>query len=442
MAILVLYWRYGDIIKSVIYKKKESSEINSVETTFIKKEKYNQNIPIYGTFEPSEMIEVSLRYSGVIEKYYIEEGDFVKKNQILLKIDTTLIQQEIEKLQAGIVYLESQVRVQKEKYKRARKNIQNKIYEHIKMKNIHSKFGIESEKSENLLSLKTDLYREGVVSGEEIKNLTIDNKLKDLYLKNSALDVEISSIYLHNEEDHKISSQSEKDHKESIITQNTSSEYSEVLASEASLRVSQLNLKYMREMFRNSNIISPCDGRILKIKKNSGEFISANSGSIISLGVVHPLKATFTLGEKDSLLINKRDKIKISTENSSEEFEGEISGILPLYEERAFSTRIKAIIPNPQLKLHPGIFFRGKIELGIEKERSLLLSDALIAGEYVYILKENQAVRQKVEAKILDDNYVEILSGLTEKDEVLLSGNVQILEGQKIRKKSIDNSKL
>jgi RND family efflux transporter MFP subunit len=48
-----------------------------------------QNLEFSGTIEPSQTIPLSFRTPGTVEKVLVEEGDFVKKGQLLATIDET-----------------------------------------------------------------------------------------------------------------------------------------------------------------------------------------------------------------------------------------------------------------------------------------------------------------------------------------------------------------
>jgi len=78
---------------------KESREIKSTSVSGVKVtkqkvriEKEVQNLEFSGTIEPSQTIPLSFRTPGTIEKVLVEEGDFVKKGQLLAVVDDTDVQ--------------------------------------------------------------------------------------------------------------------------------------------------------------------------------------------------------------------------------------------------------------------------------------------------------------------------------------------------------------
>jgi multidrug efflux pump subunit AcrA (membrane-fusion protein) len=139
VTMIFLFWKLNPLLSGYFQKKEISSKKPIVKTVVVRKVLEEKNIPFYGTFEPSETVEVTSKYAGVIEKIFVEEGELVKKGQLLVKIDTTLLKLEREKQKYQIEILTAQLHLQKEKLKKARKSIQNKFLEYKKMKNIEIK---------------------------------------------------------------------------------------------------------------------------------------------------------------------------------------------------------------------------------------------------------------------------------------------------------------
>ena len=154
VTMIFLFWKLNPLLSGYFQKKEISSKKPIVKTVVVRKVLEEKNIPFYGTFEPSETVEVTSKYAGVIEKIFVEEGELVKKGQLLVKIDTTLLKLEREKQKYQIEILTAQLHLQKEKLKKARKSIQNKFLEYKKMKNIEIKSSLDNEKSKTLLKNK------------------------------------------------------------------------------------------------------------------------------------------------------------------------------------------------------------------------------------------------------------------------------------------------
>jgi HlyD family secretion protein len=407
-----------------------NTKIPKVNTFVVHSEEDNKFIPIYGILEPSEMEEIPPKYSGVIEKFYVDEGDTVKKGDALFKMSTSILKAEVEKQRFASKIAEAQVRIQREKIKKVKKNFLTKVLEYKKFKNIETRSILENDRTVSLLALKTELFKEGIISAEDLKSVNFEKKNKEIQKNNSEIDSEIASIplsnsyYQNSEFLHKLSSA----FKESSLT-----EESELTASESNLRLANQQLSMMEEQLRSSIITSPIDGRVLKKRKNQGEYIPINSNSIITIGVVHNLKAVFTLGELDSFKIKKGFKISIQTDViENRDWMGKVLNINPLFEEKIFSSKIKAEIENLDLVLHPGIYFKGKIYLDQSESSVYIPENALYSGEYVFIYENNTVKKRKIQYTLATDNRLKIISGLSEKEEIVIQGKEDIQDGMKV----------
>ncbi len=428
ITIIFLFWKLNPLLSGYFQKKEISNNKPIVKTVVVRKVIEDKNIPFYGTFEPSETVEVTSKYAGVIEKIFVEEGELVKKGQILVKIDTNLLKLEREKQKYQIEMLTAQWQLQKEKLKKARKSIQNKFLEYKKMKNIEIRSTLDNEKSKTLLKNKKELLQEGIISGEEFHTTSYENRFKEIQLKNSELDVEMASLYLEGIGNNGTLT-------ERALEENTSSEIAEVTAMQSNLKFAENQLVIINSQIENSTLLSPITARVLRLRKNNGEFISGTTGSLLSLGVVSPISSIFILGEKDSFSVQTGMKVILETDlYNNRKWNGVVRSILPLYQEKTFSNRVKANIENNDLALNPGVFFRGHILLNQKVTRLLLPLSTVFAGEYVFVYSNGKVNSKKIKYLNVNEDTIEVQSGLSESEEVVFSDKDSLREGMEVGK--------
>jgi len=68
-------------------KKSGEEELIPVETTTIQKGTISSYILLSSNLETEKMADVYSRVQGLVEKIYVEEGDYVKKNQVLMELE-------------------------------------------------------------------------------------------------------------------------------------------------------------------------------------------------------------------------------------------------------------------------------------------------------------------------------------------------------------------
>ncbi|WP_372648166.1 efflux RND transporter periplasmic adaptor subunit [Draconibacterium sp.] len=110
-----------------------------------------QNITLYqvfpATLEGEQTVEIRPRVAGYIEKIFVDEGDYVKKGQVLFQLNANDIRAQVRSAEAQIKVAESQVATAK---------IELKKTEPLVEKNIVSDFQLESVKT-NLQSAEAQL---------------------------------------------------------------------------------------------------------------------------------------------------------------------------------------------------------------------------------------------------------------------------------------------
>jgi membrane fusion protein (multidrug efflux system) len=68
-------------------KKSSEEELIPVETTTIQKGTISSYILLSSNLETEKMADIYSRVQGLVEKIYVEEGDYVKKNQVLMELE-------------------------------------------------------------------------------------------------------------------------------------------------------------------------------------------------------------------------------------------------------------------------------------------------------------------------------------------------------------------
>jgi len=117
-------------------------------------------------------------------------------------------------------------------------------------------------------------------------------------------------------------------------------------------------------------------------------------------------------------------------------FHGTIATINPVLDPQTRSATIRAILPNGDRRLKPGMLLTVTIEA--QSRTSAAVPELAVVGEgddsYVYVLDGDTARRVKVTIGIRQDGLIEILSGLQPGQRVVTEGVVKLSgDGQKVR---------
>ncbi len=163
-----------------------------------------------------------------------------------------------------------------------------------------------------------------------------------------------------------------------------------------------------------------------------------NAGTTIVTIVDHSkIKLDFTVPE--TYLPSLKPGLEISASASAfpgEQFRGRIATIDPLIDPVTRSATARAILPNPDLRLRPGMLMT--VDVKSAPRNTLTVPELAVIGEgsgaFVWkISDDNEASRVQIKAGTRRDGRVEILSGLAEGDRIVSGGTVKIRGAGPIR---------
>jgi len=156
-----------------------------------------------------------------------------------------------------------------------------------------------------------------------------------------------------------------------------------------------------------------------------------NAGTTVATIVDHsrikldfPVPETFLAALSPGLEIEAR-----AAAYPGEVFRGKVSSIDPLVDPVTRAATARAIIPNPDLRLRPGMLMT--VEVRQRPRRALVVPELAVVGEgsgtYVWkVSAQDEADRQEVTIGTRREGRIEILSGLAEGDRIVTEGTVKL----------------
>ena len=111
-------------------------------------------------------------------------------------------------------------------------------------------------------------------------------------------------------------------------------------------------------------------------------------------------------------------------------FAGEIYNIYPTVDDATKTFTVEVKINNPNLKLRPGMF--AKIQLNLGEGTAILVPTIALVKQtgtndlYLFLNKNNVAVKQHVLTGRLFDDKTEILEGISVGDKIIIEGQNKI----------------
>ncbi|MFH7001213.1 efflux RND transporter periplasmic adaptor subunit [Flavobacterium bizetiae] len=255
------------------------------------------------------------------------------------------------------------------------------------------------------INLKNAQIDRNLAAINKIKKLDDYNRAKDLFENNAGLQVNMLSAK--NEYDNAVNK----------------------------LENSEIQIRLIQQQIRNSVIISPLNGTISAHMIKQGEFVNPGS-PIATISNTATVKATVFVDQ----LISYKLKTGASAVITS-----------PLFGEQTFNGKINYISSvsdsnhNYQIDLliseKKGIQLKGGTDVQvsfntISKKEALLIPKSSLINDnkdpYVFIDSNGKARTKIVKTGIIQDDLVEVISGLNEGDRVITSGQINLSEGSNI----------
>lgn len=187
----------------------------------------------------------------------------------------------------------------------------------------------------------------------------------------------------------------------------------------------------------NTQLKAPFSGVISGKYFEDGEIYSGSpvpsvgKPAIVSIVQIHQLKALIGITASYYPLISKGLKAEITSDIFPDlTFNGEIFRIYPTIDNTTKTFTVEVKIQNNNLKLRPGMF--AKIKLNLGKGNALLVPVISLIKQtgtndmYVFVNKNNVAIKTPVKTGRMIDDRVEIIEGLNEGDEIVIVGQNKI----------------
>ena len=193
---------------------------------------------------------------------------------------------------------------------------------------------------------------------------------------------------------------------------------------------------------RNIELRSPIDGVITGRYNEPGDLFTMGGNADGGVGVlqvmqINRLKAIVALSEQYYPQIYKGMKVKVMAEvYPDKEFEGEVNIVYPAINATTHTFNVEVLVPNAKEVLRPGMFARTEFNMGSRK--SLVVPDVAVQKQmgvndrYVYVIKDGVAERRIVTLGRQVGQQVEILSGVTEGEEVAITALSKIKNGTSV----------
>lgn len=333
-------------------EQKESEEINKnlveVETLKIEAKKFSREIAFSATADPYGKIEIYPETNARISAVYFKEGDYVKKGQSLISLETDPV-------------LAENLRNAQKNLEIVRQNLEN------------------TEKLQKQLKEDAD----GTPAEDSTKRsarLTVDS-------------------------------------------------------SEGQVKIAEGQVQLARSQMNKYIIKSPANGFIEHFNFKTGDLVMMNAPLAI-VSNSQKMEVSSGLSEEEISQVNLAQTAEIYPDSFSEEkIIGKIYYLAKTADSASKKFPVKIEFDNPENRIKGGSVVRVKI-LTMEKEGAMVVPATAIFQEgdmqKIYTVRDSKVSIKTIKAEKIDEEEYCIKEGLEFGEEIVLNGNYELQEGEKI----------
>jgi len=202
--------------------------------------------------------------------------------------------------------------------------------------------------------------------------------------------------------------------------------------SASNLAVSTAAVELARVQLEKAHIVAPFSGIVGLRHVSVGEYIAAGQ-ALVNLEAIDPVKADFRVPERFLPAIKVGQTIRIKVDAfPGEMFEGKVYAIDPRLDIAGRSLVVRAMVPNRDQRLRPGLFARISVLLQLKEDALSVPEQAIVPqgdSQFVFKIVDGTAKLTKVITGTRREGRVEIIEGLAAGDQVVTAGQLKIRDG-------------
>ncbi len=377
----------------------EEEIIVPVRTALVEKGEVNSFLKVTGVVEANETVRVTSEIMGQAKEVKVKNGEEVNRGDILIALGDEQIKIQVAQAQATL----DSVQASSDKIK---SGARPQVIKQAESALLQAKMNRDSVE-ENYLRMKK-LFTEKAISEQQYEQAKNQYEIADVQYQSAQESYELV-----------IEGAAEED----------------IKSVEAQVRQAKAALDMAKYQLKNTQITAPISGKVTSISVSSGEMISP-SIPLLSIIDVSRIFVKVGISEKDISKIKEGQKVSLEIDAFPEEkFRGEVVSKGVAVDQISKALEVKIEILQPETDIPIGVFARGDILVKTNQNTLIVPSSALTrkkGGIYVYVIEEGVARQKEVVLGIIQDERVEILDGLSEKEEIVVLGNQELEDGLKV----------
>jgi len=346
-------------------------------------------LTLAGAFKPFQDVDLHAKVAGYIKEIYVDVGSHVREGQTLAVL-------EVPELAAQLAGADAAVRRAKEEIRRAQGDVQRATSAHAAA---HAMYDRLSQAAQQ---------RAGLVAQQEVD----DAQAKDL-----EAEAQVSSA------------QASLD------------------AAQQALEVAQATQRQYAALSDYTKITAPFTGVVTIRYADTGSLIAAGTSSstqsepVVRLAQISVLRLVLPIPEAIAGGIRLGDPIKVHVQALNQDYVGKVSRFADALDEQTRTMHTEIDFQNSDGKLLPGMYVEANVPPAMKKETLTVPLEAVeingADGTVLVVNAQNVLEERKVHLGMQGSTRIEVLSGLSGGERVVVGSRNEYRAGMKVTPKEV-----
>ncbi|MCL2857290.1 MAG: efflux RND transporter periplasmic adaptor subunit [Oscillospiraceae bacterium] len=205
-----------------------------------------------------------------------------------------------------------------------------------------------------------------------------------------------------------------------------------VQSAQAQLQSTQTQLAIVQDNLNRATITSPISGVVSARNVEVGQMVT-QAAMPFTIVQLDPVIVQVSVSEALINLVHVDQEVDVVVQalGDNQNFTGRVTIVSPIANQAStFPVRIE--LDNPDGLIRPGMFsqvtfVQAESRGNFVVARNVVMSDEY--GQFVYIIEDDHATRRPVTTGLESGNLIEITSGVSERDQIVVVGQEFLLEG-------------
>lgn len=405
----------------------ESPAGTRVETISPRKGESDRSTTQPGSIQAFESIRLFAGVSGYLKEQTVDIGDAVKRGQVLAIISVPELEKKAQRYEAELARARARVTQMASRVESAKADLD------VAQSGITYAEATARSKAAELRFREKQLARmKDLFALKSIDERLVDEKTEQRDTAHEAERAARASIG---------SAKAQL----AAATAKVAQAEADHLEAEAAVKVATAELEQQKVALEFATIRSPCDGVITFRSLFPGDYVrDADAGSLgqplFIVECIDRFRVVVQVPDRDVPFTHRGDPAEIEVDAlPGEIYKGKVSRISKSEDPQTRLMRVEIDLPNEDGQIAAGMY--GRVRILLEKSKALSLPFSALIGRVqngrssVFVVREGLA--RSVPVTVGGDNGVKvaILSGLTEKDAVVVNPPSGMADGTPVRTK-------